>query len=128
MKLLIILLLSLSPLLADKDDHEYEKHHLPLDVSYLKLSDHQHKKLVKILKEFKHERKEFHEEQEDTTDEIKELFLEDTFDRDEFVKLTNKLKNLSVEIQADFFEKMHKLLTPEQKKRFVKYMKEWEVE
>ena len=127
MKLLIILLLVMSPLFSD-DEHEYKEHRLPLDVSYLNLSDHQYTKLVKIVKKFKHERKEFHEEEEDTTKEISKLFLSDTFDRDEFVRLTNRLKSLSVEIQADFFEKMHKLLNQDQKKRFVRYMKEWEVE
>jgi len=127
MKLLIILFLLMSPLLADDDEHEYKERRLPLDVSYLNLSDHQYKKLVKIVKKFKYERKEFHEE-EDTTKEISELFLSDTFDRDKFVRLTNRLKSLSVEIQADFFEKMHKLLNKNQKKRFIKYMKEWEVE
>ncbi|MCW8895231.1 hypothetical protein [Sulfurimonas sp.] len=128
MKLLIILLLLMSPLLADDDEYEYKERRLPLDVSYLNLSEHQYKKLVKIVKKFKHERKEFHEEEEDTTKEISELFLADTFDRDEFVKLTNRLKSLSVEIQADFFAKMHKLLNKKQKKDFIKYMKEWEVE
>ncbi len=128
MKLLIILFLLMSPLLADDDEHEYKERRLPLDFSYLNLSDHQYKKLVKIVKKFKYERKEFHEEEEDTTKEISELFLSDTFDRDKFVRLTNRLKSLSVEIQADFFEKMHKLLNKNQKKRFIKYMKEWEVE
>ena len=116
------------PLFADDDKHEYKEHRLPLDVSYLNLSDHQHKKLVKIVKKFKHERKEFHEEEEDTTKEISKLFLSDTFDRDEFVRLTNRLKSLSVEIQADFFQMMHNILNQDQKKRFVRYMKEWEVE
>jgi len=128
MKLLIILLLIMSPLFADDDEHEYKGHHLPLDISYLKLSDHQYKKVVKIVKKFKHEHKEFYEEEEDTRKEIAKLFLSDTFDRDEFVRLTNRLKSLSVDIQADFFVKMHKLLTPNQKKDFVRYMKEWEVE
>jgi len=127
MKLLIILLLIMSPLFADGDEHEYKEHHLPLDVSYLKLSNHQYKKLVKIVKKFKHEYKNLYEE-EDTRKKISKLFLSDTFDRDEFVRLTSRLKSLSVNIQAEFFVKMHKLLTPNQRRHFVKYMKEWEVD
>jgi len=118
----------MSTLFADDNEHKHEKDHFPLDVSYLKLSDHQYKKLVKIIKKSKHKRKEFHEEEEDTRKEISKLFLSDTFDRDEFVRLANRLKSLSVEIQADFFLKMHKLLNQNQKRDFVRYMEEWEVE
>lgn len=128
MKLLIILLLVISPFFADDDEYRGEKHHLPLDVSYLKLSEDQHAKLVKILKKFKHEYKEFHEREEETQKEISKLFLADTFDKERFIVLTNRLKSLSVGIEADFFEKMHKLLTPKQKIDFVKYMQEWEIE
>jgi len=128
MKLLIILLLIILPLFADDNEHKRERHHLPLDMSYLKLSDHQYKKLVKIVKKFKHERKEFHEEEEDIREDISKLFLSDRFDRGEFVRLSNRLKSLSIDIQADFFVKIHHLLTPNQKKHFVKYMQEWEVE
>ncbi len=128
MRLLISLLFVVSLLFAGHDDDKHDKHHFPLDVSYLKLSDYQYEKLVKILKEFKHSRKEFHEEGKETKKEIAKLFLSDTFDKDKFVKLTNMLKSHAVNIQADFFAQMHKLLTPKQKKHFVKYMKEWEVE
>jgi len=131
MKLLIIFMLAISPILADHDEyeeHKYEKHHLPLDVSYLDLDKDQYKQIKHIVKRFKHEYKEFHEEKEDTREKIAKLFLSDNFDRDEFVSLSNRLKSLSVDIQADFFVQIHKMLTPKQKKRFVRYMKEWEVE
>jgi len=131
MRLLVLFLLILSPMFADHDEydeHKYEKYHLPLDVSYLQLNDKQYKEIKHIVKKFKHKHKEFHEKKEKARKKISKLFLSDSFDRDEFVRLSNRLKTISTEIQADFFEKIHKLLTPKQKKRFVKYMKEWEVE
>jgi Spy/CpxP family protein refolding chaperone len=121
----------MSPIFADHDeydDHRYKKYHMPLDVSYLDLDNNQYKQIKHIVKKFKHKHKEFHEEKEETRKKISKLFLSDRFDRDEFVRLSNRLKSLSVDIQADFFVKVHKLLTPKQKKRFIKYMKEWEVE
>ncbi|WP_373071469.1 Spy/CpxP family protein refolding chaperone [Sulfurimonas sp.] len=131
MRLLIVFLLVISPIFADHDEYdEYERqeYHLPLDVSYLNLNNDQYKQIKHIVKKFKHEHKEFHEESEKIRKKISKLFLSEKFDRDEFVRLSNNLKNLSVEIQADFFVKVHRLLTPKQKKRFVKYMQEWEVE
>jgi Spy/CpxP family protein refolding chaperone len=128
MKFLIILLLIISTLLAKHDEHKYKQHHLPLDVSYLNLTEEQHHKLVKIVKKFKHERKEFHEEEEDIREDISKLFLSERFDKDEFIRLNTKLKSRSIAIEADFFLQIHKLLSPEQKKGFVRYMKEWEVE
>lgn len=131
MKLLIAFLLVILPVFADHDEydeHERQEYHLPLDVSYLNLNNEQYKRIKHIVKKFKHEHKEFHEESEKTRKKISKLFLSESFDRDEFVRLSKSLKSLSVEIQADFLSKVHKLLTPRQKKRFVKYMKEWEVE
>lgn len=126
MKLLILLFLIISPIFAG--DHKHDKHHLPLDVTYLELDKHQYKKLVKIVKKFKHDRKKIHKEEKQRRKEISKLFLSETFDRDKFIEQINKLKEQSVQRQADFFLEMHKLLTPKQKRHFVKYMKEWELE
>jgi Spy/CpxP family protein refolding chaperone len=128
MKLLTILLFTITLLFAEHDRDEYKEHHLPLDMSYLELSDHQYKSLKKIIKKFKHEYREFHEQEREIRKKISKLFLSEKFNRDEFIELTNQIKSRSVEIQADFFLKMHELLTPTQKKDFVKYMQEWEVE
>lgn len=131
MRLLIVFLLIISPIFADHDDydeHKRKKYHMPLDVSYLKLNSEQYRQIKHIVKKFKHEHKEFHHQSQKTRKKISKLFLSDNFERDEFVRLSNRLKSLSINIQADFFEKIHKLLTQKQKKRFVKYMKEWEVE
>lgn len=126
MKLLIVLFLILSPLFADK--HKSEMHHFPLDITYLQLSEQQYTKLVKILKKFRHERKKFHKEEKATREEISKLFVSETFKQDEFIRRIQELKRVSIERQADFFVKMHQLLTPHQRKRFAKYMKEWELD
>lgn len=126
MKLLLLMFLILSPIFADK--HKSEMHHLPLDITYLQLNDQQYTTLVKILKKFRHDRKKFHKEEKATRKEISKLFVSETFERDKFVRLIKELKGVSIERQADFFVKMHQLLTPHQRKRFAKYMKEWELD
>jgi len=128
MKWLIVLLFLNSILFAEHDEHEYQEHHLPLDMSYLKLSENQYEKLVKIVKRFQYDRKEFNEEEKEIREKISKLFMSDTFNRDEFVRLSKKLSSLSIEIQTDFFEKIHTLLTNDQKKNFIEYMQEWEIE
>ena len=54
--------------------------------------------------------------------------MDKTFDTGEFVRLSTALDQRAVEIQAKFFSEMYQVLTPYQRKRFVKYMEEWEVE
>ncbi len=132
MKLLSIILLLGSLLFADYDEHEheyeYKRYHLPMDMSYLDLSPDQFEEARIIVKRFKHEHQAFHREDRIIREAIAELFIQETFDRDTFVRLTGELKQRAVAIEAAFFADMHAILTPRQKARFVTYMKEWKVE
>ncbi|MGB5964587.1 MAG: Spy/CpxP family protein refolding chaperone [Sulfurimonadaceae bacterium] len=128
MRFLTLFLLLATLLLADYDKHEYKERHLPLDMSYLDLTPKQHEQARTIVQRFKHEYKQFHRLEITTREAISQLFLAKTFDTVEFIRLTSALNQRAVEIQAEFFSQMHTMLTPRQKKRFVDYMEEWEVE
>lgn len=128
MKFLSIFLLLGILLFADSDKHEYREHHLPLDMSHLDLTSRQHKQVRTIVKTFKHEHKQFHRHKKVAREAISHLFLAKTFDTEEFIRLTTVLNQRAIKIQAKFFSRIHQVLTPSQKKRFVDYMEEWEVE
>ena len=128
MKFLSILLLLSTLLLADSDKDEYREHHLPLDMRYLDLTPGQHEQVRSIVKIFKDEHKHFHRQKKTTRKSIARLFMDKSFDTGEFVRLSTALDQRAVEIQAKFFSEMYQVLTPYQRKRFVKYMEEWEVE
>ena len=130
MKFLSILLLLATLLTADYNEreHEYRDRHLPLDLSYLDLSDKQYKNVKKIIRQYKEALKDFHHQERQTRLAVAKLYSADTFDKEKFIKLNTALQQKAIKIQAMFFSRMHKVLTPEQKKRFIYYMKEWEVE
>lgn len=128
MKLLAFFLLLAALLFADSDKHEDNEHHLPLDMGYLHLTSEQHAQAKTIVKTFKHEYKKFHHLKKETREAISKLFLDETFDAEEFIRLTSAMNQRGVEIQAKFFFQMHAILSPIQKERFAEYMEEWEVE
>lgn len=128
MRSLTLLLLLATLLFADSDRHEYKERHLPLDMRYLDLTHKQYDQAETVVRTFKREYKEFHHLKEETRKAVSKLFLADTFDTAEFIRLTSALNRRAAEIQAAFFSQMHAILTPSQKKRFTDYMEEWEVE
>lgn len=127
MKFFSIILLLVTLMTAD-EKYEHEEHYFPLDMSYLKLSNIQHIKVKKLVENFRHEYKKFHIQEKNTDKKIAKLFLEKEFNIDRFIQLSSQLQKDAIQIQADFLIKMHKILTPTQKRRFIKYMREWEVE
>jgi len=123
-----LFLLLTTLLFADSDRHEYKEHHLPLDMGYLHLTSEQHAQAKTIVKTFKHDYKEFHHLKKETSEAVAALFRAEKFDTAEFIRLTTDLNERGAEIQAEFFSRMHAILSPVQKKRFAEYMEEWEVE
>lgn len=128
MRFLALFLLLATLLFADSDKHEHKDRHLPLDMSYLELTPQQHEQARTIVQTYKHQYKAFHRLKKETREAVSNLFEAESFDAEEFVRLTAALNRRAAEIQAEFFSKMHAILSPNQKKRFVDYMEEWEVE
>lgn len=130
MKLLSILLLLSALLMADYDEREYEYHgrHLPMDLSYLNLDSEQHTRITKIIRDYREALKDFHYRERRTREAVARLFAAETFDTQKFTELNSDLRQNAIRIQAEFFSRIHGILTPKQKKRFIYYMEEWEIE
>ncbi|MCJ7765450.1 MAG: periplasmic heavy metal sensor [Thiovulaceae bacterium] len=128
MKFFTLFLLLATLLFADSDKHEHKEHHLSLDMSYLHLTSEQHAQARTIAQTYKQRHKAFHHLKKETRKAVSKLFEAESFDAAAFIRLTAELNQRAAEIQAEFFSRMHAILSPSQKKRFVDYMEEWEVE
>ncbi len=110
-------------------DEEYEEgFHIPKDLSYLHLTNEQKLKLKKILKEHREVLEKLHKKEENVEKELKKFFLQDRFDKRAFFKKNLELKREIAKTESDFFEKIHSILDKNQRKKFIKYLEEWEIE
>lgn len=126
MRILALVALLFTLLLADHDDHR--EHHLPMDISFLDLTKQQHEAVEKIVRDYRKAHQRLNREEVQTREAVSRLFEAEHFDREKFLELTKALRAESEKVQADFFEALHDVLTPEQRRRFVPYLEEWERE
>lgn len=128
MKYILCLVLLLGFLYAD--DHEHEKHHhyYNKDLTFLNLSSTQQKDIKKLLKEYRKNLKNYREYKEDILEQKEDIFKDDTFDQNKFIQLNLKLSQQSSKIQTQFLEQIHQILSKDQRKLFIKYLDEWEIE
>ena len=130
-KAFLALLLVAGFAFGDDDDHHrrgYEEHHIPKDLSFLDLSRDQHEKVKAILYEYKHALKRFRHEKKEHAWAMEALFVKDAFDAAAYEKASRELDAKAVAIQADFLAKLHAVLSPDQRQRFLHYFDEWDVE
>ena len=121
MRLILIFLLIVNLAFSDDDYKDYkEGFHIPRDLSYLHLTTKQ--------KEYRVVLKSLHEKEESIEKELKRLFLQDSFDKRAFMKKNINIKNKIAKTEAEFFAKIHTVLTKKQRKKFTKYLEEWEIE
>jgi len=127
MRLLVILSLLVYTLFADshekKDHHYYHK-----DLTYLNLDNDQKKSLKHILKKYRKNIKKYREKKEDIVEKKQEIFLEDDFDTEKIERLNQKISKKSTELEIKFLKQIHALLSKEQRKKFIEYIDEWEIE
>jgi Spy/CpxP family protein refolding chaperone len=124
---LLIALLLLG--IARADDYEEEETlHLPRDLSRLELTPRQREAIGTILARNMEQLHRLHEERERLQKHLRALFLRDSFDRRAFEEALLESKRKAVAIEGELFARIHALLTPEQRRRFVRHMKEWEIE
>lgn len=112
-----------NPVYADDDVRSF-----PMDLHDLGLTHQQHKSVEAAMKEYQHAYRRHHRQSEKTQDELNSLFLSPTFDTETFRTKNLEMERTSIEIRTRLFERLHKILTPEQKRRFIRHIKEWEVE
>ena len=124
MKILIAILLSFNILVCD-DDYS---HHFPKDLSFLDLSKDQKNSIKKLLKSHQKKMQKLYSIRENTMYNIKMSFISQNFNTNDYIKKSMKIKQLSSKLEADFFTKLHTILDKEQRKKFVVYFGEWEIE
>lgn len=123
----IIILFLFTTLFADSHK-PHKEHHLNKELSHLELSKKQKIDVKKILKEFRSQTKEYKELEEDIEEKRKDLFTAESLNTEEFDMLNKQLDDKAHSIEKDFLKKMHSILTPRQRKKFVDYFDDWEVE
>jgi periplasmic protein CpxP/Spy len=133
MKILKIFLLLSSLFLfvnADdyKDDKKHKYEHSYKNLDYLELDDIQLKQMKSILIEYKYKYKEYYDYKENQEKKLEEIMKSDSFDRDLYIQTLKKSKMASTILESEKMEKIHKILTPNQRKKFAKYLEEWEID
>ena len=129
MKILKIFLLLSSLFLfvnADDDDHKYK--HSYKNLEYLELNSSQLEKMKDILIDFKHKYKDFYEDKEDKEDELKDIMKADIFDQKQYLEILNDIKTKASLLEIEKIKNIHTILDEKQRKKFSKYLEEWEVE
>ncbi len=131
MRLFLILMLMFTAILSDddyKEDHYKKKDHIPYDMEHLGLDKKQKKKIRSIMRQNRYRLQKLHDIKEDAEETIERLFTKDSFDKKRFKSMMMRIKKESVDIEADLLESLHKTLTPKQRKLFLEYIEEWEVD
>ena len=129
MKILrIFLLLSIMFLFlnADDDHKKYKPSYKKLE--YLELNKEQLKQMKDILIDFKHKYKDFYEYKEDKEDELKDIMKADIFDEKQYLEILNDIKTKASLLEIEKIKNIHTILDEKQRKKFSKYLEEWEVE
>lgn len=127
MKYFILLLLLITSLFSDYDEHHNERH-INKELSHLKLSKEQNTKIKKILKEFRFDLKEFREYKEEIEKRREEIFIKEVFDIEELNRLNQELDIKSHEIENRLLKRLYPILSKKQRKRFIHYFDDWEVD
>jgi len=122
-----------SLLFCDHDAYEYNEEerksiHMPYDMHYLDLSSKQQKEIRHLLASSRERRKNLHKRTEALERSLSALFDQKYFDKQAFIERQLQLKKEALQIEADLLEGIHSILTEKQRKKFVHYLKEWEID
>lgn len=123
----LILFFIVTGLFSDTFEHHDEKH-INKELSHLNLSQEQNEKIKDILKEFKRDLKEYRNFKENIDDEIKKVFMKDSFNKEELNKLYSELYEKTKEVEIKLLKNMHTILSRKQREEFTQYFDEWKVE
>ncbi len=107
---------------------EKEGFHIPRDLSYLHLSPLQKEHIRELLQSYRAILHQLHEKEEETEEELAKMFLQKRFNKRAFLEKNLALKKAIAQSEANFFAQIHAILTPKQRKLFIKYLEEWEIE
>ncbi|NOX15890.1 MAG: hypothetical protein GXP61_07695 [Epsilonproteobacteria bacterium] len=122
MKLFLIFIMCVSFVFADSE------HHYNRDLTYLNLSNLQKTKIVKIIKNYRRDIKHYREEKEKITKFNQKNFIKDNFDEAKILDKNSNINLKEAKIETIFLKNMHKILSLKQRKKFAKYMEDWNLE
>ena len=127
MRLLLLVFLLVYTVFADSDEEKHH-HYYSKDLTYLNLNHDQKKSLKHILKKYRKNIKHYREKKEDIIEQKQEIFLEDDFNITKIERLNQKISKKSTDLEIEFLKQIHTLLSKEQRKKFIQYIDEWEIE
>lgn len=104
------------------DDH----HRLPMDLHDLALTKQQLRSVEEAMKEYQSSYRRYHHRKEKDQDELNALFLSSTFDAETFRAKSMEREKVSIEIRSRLLERLHSVLTPEQRARYIHHLEEWD--
>lgn len=122
MKWIIVLAMFLSLCAYGDDDH----HRFPMDLYDLGLTKQQLRAVEEAMKEYQYSNRRFHHQSKKDQDTLNALFLSPSFDAESFRAKSLEREKASIAIRARLLERLHAILTPEQKRRYVHHLQEWD--
>jgi Spy/CpxP family protein refolding chaperone len=129
MKILkIFLILSSLFLFVNADDEHHKYKHSYKNLEYLDLNKEQLENIKNTLIDFKHKYKDFYEYKEHKEDELKDIMKADIFDEKKYLEILNDIKTKASLLEIEKIKNIHTILDKKQRKKFSKYLQEWEVE
>ncbi len=128
MKSFIMLLLLVCFGWADSTKMDDDHHRFPMDLDDLRLTPQQHQAVKETMREYQNSSRLYHKQNAKTQQELNVLFLNPTFDEKSFRSKRLEMQTTSVEIQTRLLKKLHTILTPQQKEKFIRHIQEWEIE
>jgi len=108
------------------EDEYYE--HIPRDLSFLELSKKQKNKIMDLLIEYRKKAKKIQKFENKLAKKLNQKFISDNFSKDDYYNLIIQYKKEKTKIEADFFKQIHTILNKSQRKKFIYFIKEWEIE
>jgi len=105
------------------DDHRF-----PMDLDDLNLSPSQHKAVESAMREYRHAYRAYHLRSEKSRQELNVLFVQPVFDEEAFRAKNLETESASIEIRTRLFSRLHTILTPDQKRQFIRHIEEWDSE
>ena len=127
MRIVWMVLLLLNLTWADSDyEEEHKRVHIPYDMRHLDLSEGQSKEIYLLLVEYRKQRRKLHKNSKRLERRSVKLFAQDRFDKERYLQGQLRIKEKLLRIEANFLERLHRILNAKQRKKFIKDLKEWE--
>jgi hypothetical protein len=126
MKFLLIILIFIG---LYADDYKYDnERHLNKELSHLNLSKQQNTKIKRILKNFRFDLKEYREYKEEIEAKRENVFIQDVLDIEKLNEFNMALDTRSHVIENRLLKSIHSILNQKQRREFIYYFDDWEVE